>query len=102
MKGSRLLGVASTVLGLLVLVLPAVLPTTIVRTGDGVFDFQTFDDGCGSAIYAAIKHGDHECGRVAKQRLLLAGAAGVVLVFAGVVLMASPDDRKRSRIVVRR
>ena len=99
MKTTKLLGLLLIGLGLILLVLPAALPATIVH--EGRLDFRAEPDGCGAAVVAALQHGDETCGETARKRLLLTTAGGLVVVVAGVVLANEPDRRYRSRVDVR-
>jgi hypothetical protein len=99
MKVTKLLGLLLVGLGLILIVLPAALPATVVHQGG--LDFEARADGCGAAIVAAYEHGHLPCGQHARQRLLLTTAAGAVVLVAGLVLANEPDTRYRSRVEAR-
>jgi hypothetical protein len=96
MKVSKVLGLLLVGLGLILVVLPAALPATVVHQG-GVH-FEARADGCGAAVVAAYEHGDRPCGQSARQRLLLTTAGGAVVLVAGLVLANEADTRYRSRV----
>ena len=98
MKLAKFIGVAMLALGLLLLVVPAVLPTTIVREGPGSLQFDAIDDGCGSAIYAALEHPERSCGQRARERLFWTTSIGLLLIVGGVVMGTGSDDRQSSRL----
>lgn len=80
------------------LLLPAVLPASIVNYGQGLRHVEAVDGGCGTAAYAAVRRTDLNCGRLARKRLLAAGTGSVLLVAAGAVMLIGADDRRRSRL----
>ena len=96
---TKLLGLLLVGLGLILIVLPAALPATVVHQGG--LEFQAREDGCGAAIVAAYEHADLPCGQSARERLLLTTAGGVVVLVAGIVLANEPDGRYRSRVDAR-
>ena len=100
MRTTKLLGLLLVGLSLILIVLPAALPATVVHQGG--LDFQAREDGCGAAIVAALERPDEPCGHASRQRLLLTTAGGIVLLVAGVVLASESDDRYRSRVTARR
>lgn len=61
MKTNRHVGFFAVVLGLTLLLVPAVLPATIVSYGGGLRTVEAVDGGCGTAGYAAVRHADREC-----------------------------------------
>ena len=100
MRTTKLLGLLLIGCALVLIVLPAALPATVVH--EGGLEFQARTDGCGAAIMAALEHEDEPCGYHARQRLLLTTTSGVVLFVAGVVLANGPSDRYRSRVDAKR
>ncbi len=100
MRTTKLLGLLLVGLSLVLIVLPAALPATIVY--EGGLEFQARNDGCGAAILAALDHENEPCGRGARQRLLLTTAGGIVMLVAGVVLATGSDTPYRSRVEARR
>jgi hypothetical protein len=98
MKLAKLFGLVCLAAGLLLIVVPAVLPTTIVREGPGVLEYSARNDGCGSAAYAALRHASKECGRKARDRLAWTTASGLVLVVVGVFLASGDNAGQRSRL----
>jgi hypothetical protein len=100
MRTTKLLGLLLVGLGLILIVLPAALPATVVYRGG--LDFQAREDGCGAAVLAAFEHPNEPCGYGARQRLLLTTAGGVVVLAAGVVLANDSSDGYRSRVGTKR
>jgi hypothetical protein len=100
MRTTKLLGLLLVGLSLILIVLPAALPATVVH--EGGLNFQARNDGCGAAIVAALERQDEPCGYGARQRLLLTTAGGIVLLVAGVVLASDPNTHYRSRVEARR
>lgn len=98
MKTSKLVGFLAVALGVSLLLLPAVLPATFVSYGRGLRHLEAVDGGCGTAAYAAVYHADLRCGRLARQRLLVTGTAGILVIAAGAVVLIGPDRRRRSRL----
>jgi hypothetical protein len=96
LKTTKLLGLLLVGLGLILIVLPAALPATVVHQGG--LDFHAREDGCGAAIVAAYKHGDLPCGQTSRERLLLTTAGGSILLFTGLVLANDTGSRYRSRV----
>lgn len=88
--------------GILFVVVPAVLPTTIVREEGASFQFDVIDDGCRSAIYAAFEHPDRPCGERARSRLFLTTSTGLLLIVGGVFMTTGSDSGQRSRLSSRR
>lgn len=99
MKITKLLGFLLVGLGLILIVLPAALPATIVHQRG--LQFEAREDGCGAAIVAALDRSDLACGQTARQRLLITTAAGAVVMVAGLVLAGEPETRYRSRVSLR-
>ena len=102
MKTSKHVGFFAVALGLILLLLPAVLPATVVSYGGGLRNIEAVDGGCGTAAYAAVRHADRECGRLARRRLVMTGTAGILLMVTGAVALIGNDDRRRSRVSGRR
>ena len=100
MRTTKLLGLLLIGCSLVLIVLPAALPATVVH--EGGLEFQARNDGCGVAIMAALERADELCGYNARQRLLLTTTAGVVLFVAGVVLASGSSESYRSRVGARR
>jgi hypothetical protein len=98
LRTSKHLGFLAVALGLSLLLLPAVLPTRFVSYGSGLTRMEVVDGGCGSTAYAAVRHPDHECGRLARQRLVVTSTAGLLLVVTGAVVLIGAHDRRRSRL----
>lgn len=98
MKLAKSIGVISLAFGVIVLVVPAVLPATIVREGSGILEFETRPDGCGSAVYAAFEHKDRSCGQAARQRLVWTTTIGLLLIVVGVYLTTGSENASRSRL----
>ena len=98
MRTSKIVGFVAVALGLSLLLLPAVLPASIVNYGRGLRHVEAVDGGCGTAAYAAFRHTDLSCGRLARPRLVVAGTAGGLLVLTGAVMLIGADDRRRSRL----
>lgn len=97
MKASKHIGFFAVAVGLVLLALPAVLPANIVTYGGGLRSVEAVDGGCGAAAYAAVRHPDRTCGRLARRRLLLTGTGGILLIVTGAVALIGGGDR-RSRL----
>ena len=100
MRTTKLLGLLLVGLSLVLIVLPAALPATVVH--EGGLRFQARTDGCGAAVIAAFEHRHEPCGRAARERLVVTTGAGVVLLIAGIFLASDPGTRYRSRVDVHR
>jgi hypothetical protein len=97
-RNSTRIGFCAVALGMLVLVVPAVLPVRVVATGPGVRGLQAVDDGCGAAAHAALRYGDRQCGQVARERLQLTVTVGLLVVVAGLVVLAGRGGGSPSRV----
>ena len=72
MRTSKRVGFVAVALGVSLLLLPAVLPASIVKYGQELRHVEAVDGGCGTAAYAAVRRTDLNCGRLARKRLLVA------------------------------
>jgi len=97
-RTSTRVGFFADAVGLVLLLMQAVLPANIVTYGGGLRSVEAVDGGCGAAAYAAVRHPDRKCGRLARRRLLLTGTGGILLMVTGAVALIGGGDRRRSRL----
>lgn len=93
MRTSKYVGFLAMAIGALLMAGAAVLPVSVDRGGDGVLPFRFRVDGCGPAMYAAVRDSDSQCQRTAQRRLLVAATIGLLMAAVGLVMFAGGDDR---------
>jgi len=97
-RTNKYVGFVAMVLGALLAVGAAAMPVSVGRSDSGAgVVFRA--DGCGPAVYAAIRHSESDCQRSARRRLLVTTTVGLLLAALGLVLFAGGDSR-RSAVVV--
>lgn len=97
-RTSKYAGFVAMVLGALLMAGAAAMPVSVGRSesGPGV-TFRA--DGCGPAVYAAVRLSESDCQRTARRRLMATTTVGLLVMALGMVLFAGGDSR-RSAVAV--
>ncbi|MDQ2826604.1 MAG: hypothetical protein M3Y04_06565 [Actinomycetota bacterium] len=77
----------------------AALPVSVDRGDPGILGVHFRVDGCGPAVYAAVREADSQCQQTARRRLEVTTTAGLLMVVVGLVMFAG-DDPGGSRVEV--
>jgi len=100
MRTSKYVGFLTMLLGALLIACAAALPVSVDRGDPGVIGVRFRVDGCGPAVYAAVRASDSQCQRTARRRLAVTTTIGLLMMAVGLVMFAGGDSGSRSRVDV--
>ncbi len=99
LRTSKYVGFLAMLLGALLIACAAALPVSVDRGDPGVLQVRFRVDGCGPAVYAAVRESDSQCQQTARRRLEVTTTAGLLMMVVGLVMFAGGDPG-RSRVDV--